>query len=369
MLNVQRFITRMPEKYRTEFAAKIIHETSFIILVASVLVTVFEVILFIFFRGSIFNTGPIVIGFILFNMLYLPVLWTIYKQNQQWNKYIVRLILFFYLSVLLLFTVALSILPQNQFASINPYIIGIFGVSAFIVAPPVASFTLYLISYLFFFFLLPIFQYNSQAVEILRINAFLMIIMAWFLSRMVYRLKLVTFMDKKALEESNLNLQNMVMRDSMTLLLNHKNIFLRLTEEIERAKRIGYPLSVVMLDIDHFKVINDNYGHQAGDEVILQVTEILNETCRATDVIGRYGGDEFVVILPDTNAGQALILAERIRQKVVEAEFDKGIQVSISGGIRELGDESADQLIKGVDEQLYQAKSKGRNRFEIMEFL
>lgn len=365
--SIQRFITQIPEKHRAEFGVKIIQECSFIILVISVLLTLLETILYIFFRGSILNTGPAVIAFILYNIVYLPVLWKTYKHNQRCNKYVVRLVLFFYLTVLLLFTVALSILPQNQFASMNPYIIGIFGVSAFIIAPPLSSFVLYFISYLFFFFFLPFYQHNPQAVEILRINAFLMIILAWFLSRMVFRMKLATFLDKKAIEESNINLHNMVMLDSMTSLLNHKNIFLRLTEEIERAKRIGYPLSVVMLDIDHFKLVNDNYGHQAGDEVIMKITEILSETCRASDVIGRYGGDEFVIILPDTKAEEAVILAERIRQKVAQAEFVNGIHINISGGIRELGDESADELIKGVDEQLYRAKSNGRNRFELMD--
>ena len=157
----------------------------------------------------------------------------------------------------------------------------------------------------------------------------------------------------------------MTMRDSMTSLFNHKNSIKRLKEEIDRAKRIQYPLSVAMIDLDNFKLINDVHGHLAGDEVLIQVANILKKSCRSTDTIGRYGGEEFIIIMPDTDLGEAALLIKRIKENVKEAQFDQGIKVTLSGGVSDYRGESVHGLIRSSDLMLYRAKKKGKNRVEI----
>jgi diguanylate cyclase (GGDEF)-like protein len=151
----------------------------------------------------------------------------------------------------------------------------------------------------------------------------------------------------------------------MTNLLNHKNSLRRLKEEVDRSKRIDYPLSVAMVDLDNFKLVNDTYGHQTGDEVLIQVAQILSDNCRTTDTVGRYGGEEFIIIMPDTNGREASLLLERIQISIEKTIFKEGIHVTVSCGISELNGESVHGILKSSDIMLYEAKKKGKNRVEL----
>lgn len=170
--------------------------------------------------------------------------------------------------------------------------------------------------------------------------------------------------NKSQLEQENKVLDKITKTDSLTQLYNHKYIYERLEQEINKAKTFNKKLSVVMFDIDHFKSVNDNYGHQTGDKVILTVTHTLKELCRKVDILGRYGGEEFLAILPDTDLDGAFLSAERIRNKILSLEFEEGLKISISGGLAQFKDEDALALVKKADELLYKAKENGRNRME-----
>lgn len=170
--------------------------------------------------------------------------------------------------------------------------------------------------------------------------------------------------NKTQLEEENKVLDRITKTDSLTQLYNHKYIYERLEQEINKAKTFSRKLSIVMFDIDHFKSVNDNYGHQVGDKVILAVTHTLKEQCRKVDILGRYGGEEFLAILPDTDLEGALLTAERIRTRILQLEFTEGLKISISGGIAQLSEEDAISLVRKADDLLYKAKEGGRNRME-----
>ena len=170
--------------------------------------------------------------------------------------------------------------------------------------------------------------------------------------------------NKTQLEEENKVLDRITKTDSLTQLYNHKYIYERLEQEINKAKTFSKKLSIVMFDIDHFKSVNDNYGHQVGDKVILAVTHTLKEQCRKVDILGRYGGEEFLAILPDTDLEGALLTAERIRTRILQLEFTEGLKISISGGLAQLSEEDAISLVRKADDLLYKAKEGGRNRME-----
>ncbi len=182
------------------------------------------------------------------------------------------------------------------------------------------------------------------------------------------KFKKVTFVmditERKRLEteliKKNEDLFKISQIDGLTQLYNHKTIFEKLEVEISRAKRYNLELSILMLDIDKFKNINDNYGHQKGDYVIKTVAKILKETVRETDICGRYGGEEFLVILSNTAINDAKIISERIRKNIQKYDFE-GIQVTISGGISEFNDEEALALVHKADKFLYVSKETGRN--------
>ncbi len=142
-----------------------------------------------------------------------------------------------------------------------------------------------------------------------------------------------------------------------------------LTKEFERAKRYGTPVSLIMLDIDHFKKVNDNYGHQAGDTVLREVSKVIMKGIREIDTASRYGGEEFMVILPNTERENARVGAERMRSGISQhafPEIEGPITVSIGvAGLPDPAIESEDRLIRCVDHALYRAKQNGRNCIEI----
>jgi diguanylate cyclase (GGDEF)-like protein len=153
--------------------------------------------------------------------------------------------------------------------------------------------------------------------------------------------------------------------DPLTGLLNRKGLLERLHIEMERAERHYRPLSLLMMDLDQFKQVNDSHGHQAGDRLVVDVAETLKATLRNIDLISRYGGDEFLVVLPDTDAKNTLMIAERLRAKV--GSLDTGIpDFSVSIGVTFLSDRAITpaHFIQEADEALYQAKNRGKNRVE-----
>nr|WP_255603798.1 GGDEF domain-containing protein [Oscillochloris sp. ZM17-4] len=155
--------------------------------------------------------------------------------------------------------------------------------------------------------------------------------------------------------------------DELTQLPNRRSILLRLAEEVERAERYGSAISILMIDIDHFKQVNDRYGHPAGDEVLRDCAELLRCSIRTTDHIGRYGGEEFLCLLPMTAEASALVLAERLCREVERAPFAAeatALTMTISIGVAELGikRDTIGQLLSHADSALYLAKERGRNR-------
>lgn len=173
--------------------------------------------------------------------------------------------------------------------------------------------------------------------------------------------------------QSQNRLREMATRDGLTGLYNHALLVELLDKELEKKKRKNGDLAFCMLDIDYFKKVNDTYGHLMGDKVLKDVSGILISMTRASDVIGRYGGEEFGIILPDIGKGNVIKLCERIRTKIEEFEFNLNgvyIRATISIGIyhnssiRNIG---SSEIIKNADEALYIAKHSGRNRVEIFK--
>ena len=153
--------------------------------------------------------------------------------------------------------------------------------------------------------------------------------------------------------------------DPLTGLANRKQLEQQIREELQRADRYGTPFSLIMFDLDHFKAVNDRYGHQTGDKVLTEITELIVTRLREPDQIGRWGGEEFMILLPETGQDEAVTLAERLRRTTAEADFVDLPAVTISLGVTEYGSgDDLDQLTRRVDDALYRAKGEGRNRVE-----
>ncbi len=160
-------------------------------------------------------------------------------------------------------------------------------------------------------------------------------------------------------------LEKMALTDGLTGLSNHKHIFDLLEVEIDKVARYGNELSIIMLDLDKFKKMNDTYGHQFGDIILRKVSDIIKESIRTVDYAGRYGGEEFMIILPQTGLETARMVAERIRQRVSKIKANKpDFSCTTSGGVAQYNQEPINEFVKRADNLLYFAKENGRNNIQ-----
>ena len=155
--------------------------------------------------------------------------------------------------------------------------------------------------------------------------------------------------------------------DGLTGISNRQSVEKSLQIEFERSKRYNSPLSLILLDVDHFKDVNDTYGHQKGDEILIAFASLLKKACRANDIAARYGGEEFVMVLPQSNAQGAFKIAERVREEMMKISFtgnESNFAVTVSCGVAEFNKdyESINKLIAAADQALYKAKNGGRNK-------
>lgn len=172
----------------------------------------------------------------------------------------------------------------------------------------------------------------------------------------------------KQLSELLVKMEAMAITDPLTGLYNRRQFDAALEAEWKKAQRYNYPVSCLLADIDFFKAVNDTYGHKAGDLVLIEIADILKKSVRDIDTIARWGGEEFIAMLPHTDKGQSLIVAQRMLENVSVHEFeqfpDKRLTVSIGLSCSSPPVYTKEQLIEEADSALYVAKKSGRNRIE-----
>lgn len=190
-------------------------------------------------------------------------------------------------------------------------------------------------------------------------------------ARIRVHMQIKTLQDE--LRRSNQLLLELAQTDPLTRLCNRRHLYEKLEVELNRCFRGGNPLSLVMTDIDHFKQVNDKFGHQVGDEVLTKVADLLQEQLRTYDLASRYGGEEFCLVLPETDLEAACEVAERIRQRAEEMSFNSPMdnyKLTMSFGVAAYDgttDGSIDEIIRVADDALYEAKNAGRNRVKDKE--
>jgi len=173
-------------------------------------------------------------------------------------------------------------------------------------------------------------------------------------------------MDITKIKEMEEKLKLLSVTDQLTKIYNRVKFHEALTEEIKRYRRYETTLSIIMLDIDHFKSINDTHGHDVGDKVLVGLVKLIQNYIRDTDVFSRWGGEEFILLLPHTTLPNAAKLAERIRMRIEEYLFEVAGNITCSFGVSEFTDaDNEETFTKRVDNALYQSKHTGRNRVTV----
>jgi diguanylate cyclase len=277
----------------------------------------------------------------------------------------------------LLFGAVVCIIDQLVTSSINPYLISSMAVGLVIVMHPYLSLIYYPLIYTFFHIMLPLTQKDPELISTVRVNGISAAAIGMGLALIIWRTSLLAIIQKNIIEQQkvelldkNQQLEQMARTDMMTGLAN-RICFTEQTElEMARTRRAGNVSSVVLLDLDSIKIVNDRYGHPVGDQVLTTVADIIKNQLRSIDLAARFGGDEFALLLPDTDLKGAIMVAEKIRLAIsgyTFADLDESLKITASFGVAPLKTgviSSFNSVYHEADKALYRAKEKGRNRVE-----
>lgn len=277
----------------------------------------------------------------------------------------------------LLFGVTFAAIDQWVTPNMTPFMLGAVAVGLLLCWRPSVSAGFYLAAYALFFETMGRDQPDVQVVLSNRINGLVAVVLAWAVSVVLWRnfTRLQLSQQQLAVVNAELQvrqkeLQRLTRLDGLTGLYN-RNTFVELTRlELARAQRQGSATSILLLDLDLFKHVNDTWGHPAGDAVLKNVSAVVNNSVRSTDLVGRLGGEEFIILLPNTPIDAARWLAEKVRASVERSPtaWNNGqIHSTVSIGVASttaVENRDFDHLYSSADQALYSAKEKGRNRVE-----
>ena len=232
---------------------------------------------------------------------------------------------------------------------------------AFFIMTPVQSAMFLAASYGCFFLVCFYYNIDINNLSVIFLNMTAMHISCYLLQNIIFKMKYQMFIDKEMLIDKNRLLAELSVKDQMTNINNHESICMHLQETINISIKHGTRVSIAILDIDDFKKVNDNYGHIVGDEVLKQFADIIKSSVRETDAVGRYGGEEFLIVFNRTNAEDALEVVKRIRTKVHNTEWSQNLQIRFSAGVSEFAGELLEELIADADKKLYYVKKNGKD--------
>ncbi len=335
--------------------------------------TLFECVGLILSSMGYFDTdirGPVML-IVVFHFIYLPLMVLAYRK--RWFKQIEMYKVFttLYFTVVMLWGSIFTILVYIDNHDIAVYSIVLFVVAALFIIDPNRSSMLYIVNYIIFSALIYKTVDQLSAANGMVFKSLIITVLALITSQSNYYIRKQLFDYKNSLKDVNSQLQDQAQKDSLTQLYNNSYMFKLLKNETVRSSEEGRSLSLIMLDIDDFKQINDTFGHLVGDVVIRAVSAEIVSTTRDDDVVGRYGGEEFIVILKNTSREKAIEVAQRIRRGIEGLRFEQDIRVTASFGISHFKSSISDDqkaecvspnvLVNTADINLYKAKKSGKN--------
>lgn len=314
---------------------------------------------------------------LLMGLIFGGLAWAAHALHHHGNTLSGKVLPLCMVALALAFSVGFVVLSQPVLPGITTFWMSCMLVAALMHWPPGLSAAVYMAAYAWFFQALGWTQADIELLQSDRINGLVAVMMGWVLSLLLWRnfttLKLYQEQLESAsteLQTRQRELQRLTRLDGLTGLYN-RNTFVELTnQELARAQRQGSATSILLLDLDLFKHVNDTWGHPAGDAVLKNVATVANSSVRSTDLVGRLGGEEFIVLLPNTSADSAHKLAEKLRANLQRSPtpWEKGrINSTASIGVASTTaaeNRDFDHLYTSADKALYTAKEKGRNRVE-----
>lgn len=343
---------KIPLGLKKDFDNELLRKNYGKLSLTSVVLFILELIVYVM-PQRLFEYKTIVLHILIINIVLIPVIFLIKINFDKVNKLLALIVQDVYLYTILILAMFMALKSQGAVDFVHMYLMAVMSIASFIYIKYLNALLLFGSVFALFMFLLPYYQTNRDIVFLIITNSLVFIVLSFIMIYIRIKSKAASFMDKRQLEK-------LAQSDSMTEFFNHKTAMLKLSAEIEKSKFSGNKLCLLMIDIDDFKRINDQYGHIQGDEIIKDVAGVIRQQTRVRDIIGRYGGDEFIVIMPKTDINDA----EMIIDNIFRAISYKKIPVTLSAGINLYGGETLNEFVKNADLKLYKAKNLGKNRYE-----
>ena len=342
-------------KYVKEFERNILRINYGRLLPIATIIYCAEWVIF-YFDHLFYDIGPVVLHFQIFGTILIPIMFFTYKRFDSVQTLILKIISYLYIFGLCGFGAFIVYATRAQADLLHVFLIMILGAGALVYTPPKESLAVVAITIVLFIRGLFVFNYNTDIINVYAANTIIAVLVIYFVSVSLYVLKVKDLHLEKELKNRNKLLEEKSKIDQMTGLYTHTEILDILSNEIERARRHCVALSVLLMDLDDFKGLNDRYGHLFGDAVIIKLSKSIRDNIRVNDCAGRYGGDEFLILLPFTDAAGAEDLYGRISDELLQYGLMHHKKITISAGIIQHNGETAKDLLKKADDRLYLAK-------------
>lgn len=371
----------IPTQYKQEFYRQKFMDNNMRILILAVFLTVEQMYYGFFVRvpGSLIQKIHLLTALLMFIYVVLSTYFQIKKPFSVSRRHQIYEVSFGFWGLFIATSRAILI-HTDVFRIPTIFIAVLYGLAVIYYLSPIQSLSIYCIMSSLLILFLPIFQSDivlSNYIEDTISNA----IIAWIASLINYRKYVKEFINKKIiqrnneeLKEKNVKIQKMneklvelSIKDGLTNIYNRRKLDEVLKYEYRIAQKQNIDFSVILLDLDNFKCINDTFGHNVGDQVLIEIAHILKSNIRKRDTVGRWGGEEFLIICPETNLNQALELAEQLRKTIESHHFLVIDYITGSFGVSTYrGEDTIDTLINRVDKGLYRAKGNERNKVEFI---
>lgn len=342
-------------KYAKEFEREIMRINYNRLIPIAIILYFVEWVLF-FISYLIFNVGQVVLIFQIFCTILLPFMIFTNKRFEFQTIFKLKAISYLYLFGIFVFCAFIVYTTREQADLLHVFLMALLGVAVIMYMHPKESLFLIAMPAILFILGLNTFHYDAVVIRVYAMNIMIFISAICFLSVNLFALKIKDLHSQKELEEKNKQLEEKSKLDQMTGLYTHTEILDALFKEIERAKRYHSTLSVLLLDIDDFKKLNDRHGHLYGDAVIIELSNIIKSSIRTNDYAGRYGGDEFLILLPSADVAGAEDLYGRLSDALLKYGLEHNEKITMSAGITTFDHENVDDLIRKADNRLYIAK-------------
>jgi len=274
-------------------------------------------------------------------------------------------------AVIMTLGIVIVVFDQLVLMNITAFLLICIIVGIVLLIRPLASLIIYATSYMVYYFLLTLTTTDPQMLLSNRVNGVIVVGIGFFLSCILWHYNYMNIIQMRRIEAQQKQLEQMAYYDPLTDLPNRRLLEKLIKREIASIQRYGHETAIIILDIDNFKSINDTYGHPVGDNMLRQFADFLTANVRESDTVARFGGEEFIILMPQTSAEEGCIFAERLRKLIMEKCFTVGsitLQITCSFGVSSMRDildcVSMDDYYFLADRALYLAKQNGKNRVE-----